>query len=375
MISAFCSDWSVESCHECRMARARSVIAPLNGATRPRSTSPAEARSGSMAEVEPIDRSTSQRWMAASSAWRRLQNQTFPGGPVEGQAGPLGVGLRCRRHECGCRAPVPREPVLRVVGHRGGVEDRTACPHERFRPAEDAAMVGNEIRERPAGTMRHVGVAGTVAKRCNARRVVLDRLKEPSMIHVLMIACVDTPQGPSGIGTWRAFARSRSPRSLARTKLVAMDRTVVFGRGGAGKSVFARALGEKIGAEVIELDKLFWNDSLEPMGAEAWAERQASLAAEPRWVMDGDLGPYDIVEPRLARAETVVVLDLPLWLCGWRVWRRGRERRDFWAWTLRWRRANRPQILQAIVDIAPGAELVVITDRGAVEEWLREHPP
>lgn len=154
-----------------------------------------------------------------------------------------------------------------------------------------------------------------------------------------------------------------------------MDRIVVFGRGGAGKSVFARALGEKIGAEVIELDKLFWNDSLEPLTAEDWAERQASLTAEPRWVMEGDLGPSDVLEPRLKRADTVVVLDLPLWLCVWRAWRRGRERKDFWAWTLRWRRASRPRILEATCDIAPEADLVLLTDRGAVERWLSNLDP
>jgi hypothetical protein len=86
--------------------------------------------------------------------------------------------------------------------------------------------------------------------------------------------------------------------------------------------------------------------------------------------MDGDLGPDDVLEPRLKRADTVVVLDLPLWLCVWRAWRRGPERRDFWAWTLRWRRASRPKILQAVSDITPGADLVLLNDRGAVERWL-----
>jgi hypothetical protein len=34
------------------------------------------------------------------------------------------------------------------------------------------------------------------------------------------------------------------------------------------------------------------------------------LASRSAWIMDGDLGPYDVVEPRLMRAVTVVVLDL-----------------------------------------------------------------
>lgn len=168
----------------------------------------------------------------------------------------------------------------------------------------------------------------------------------------------------------RSTGRSRTPGSPARATLASMDRILVLGRGSAGKSVFASVLGDRIGAEVTELDKLFWSDSLEPLTAEAWTEKQTSLAAKPRWVMDGDLGPYDVLEPRLRRADTVVVLDLPLWLSAWRAWRRGRERRDFWAWTLLWGRASRPKILQAVGDTAPEADLVVLADRHAVERWL-----
>jgi hypothetical protein len=103
---------------------------------------------------------------------------------------------------------------------------------------------------------------------------------------------------------------------------------------------------------------------------EEWARRQAILAAEPRWIMDGDLGPYDAVEPRLRRADTVVVLDLPLWLCAWRAWRRGPQRRDFWDWTLRWRRHSRPGLLRAIDELAPLADIVILRSPRSVRRWL-----
>jgi hypothetical protein len=134
--------------------------------------------------------------------------------------------------------------------------------------------------------------------------------------------------------------------------------------------VFARALASSIGAELIELDRVFWSETLQTLATHEWAERQAALAEGRRWVMDGDLGPYDVLEPRLRRSDTVVVLDLPLVLCAWRAWRRGPERRDFWAWTLRWRRESRPRLLEAVADVAPDADLVVLTNRRAVERWL-----
>jgi adenylate kinase family enzyme len=145
---------------------------------------------------------------------------------------------------------------------------------------------------------------------------------------------------------------------------------VIFGRGGAGKSELARKLGLIAGLPVVELDTQFWSVDLTPLPPPDWAGRQATLAERDRWIMDGDLGPYDVVEPRLARADTVVVLDLPLWRCAWRAWRRGPERRDFWEWTVRWRRHSRPRLLRAAAELAPRAELVILRTPRSVRAWL-----
>lgn len=153
-----------------------------------------------------------------------------------------------------------------------------------------------------------------------------------------------------------------------------MERVVVFGRGSAGKSALARELGTATGLPVVELDNEFWSVDLEPLAPEEWARRQAILAAQPRWIMDGDLGPYDVVEPRLRRADTVVVLDLPLWLCAWRARRRGPARRDFWEWTIRWPRHSRPSLLRAISELAPRADVVILRTRRSVRRWLAALP-
>ncbi len=87
-------------------------------------------------------------------------------------------------------------------------------------------------------------------------------------------------------------------------------------------------------------------------------------------IMDGELGPYDDLEPRLRRADTVVVLDMPLWLSVWRALRCGRERGDFWRWVLRWRRESRPKLMTAIARHAPDADVVVLRGRRAVKRWL-----
>ncbi|MFJ1751896.1 hypothetical protein [Kitasatospora sp. NPDC088134] len=149
-----------------------------------------------------------------------------------------------------------------------------------------------------------------------------------------------------------------------------MERVVVLGRGGAGKSTLAAALGTATGLPVVELDKHFWGPGLEATPPERWAAVRRGLAGADRWIMDGDLGPYDVLEVRLRRADTAVLLDLPFWLCAWRAVRRSRERLDFWRWVWSWRRRSLPLLLAAIDDQAGDAALHVLRSRRAAAAFL-----
>jgi len=152
-----------------------------------------------------------------------------------------------------------------------------------------------------------------------------------------------------------------------------MRRVVVLGRGGAGKSVLSARLGAALDLPVIELDSLFWRSpDLVPLSAAEWRRVQAKLVEEPAWVLDGDLGPYDVLGVRLAAADTVVLLDLPLAVCAWRALRRSRERLDFWRWVVGYQRVWVPRLLAAVREHAPQAELRVLRSTADVRGFLVE---
>ncbi|WP_328923152.1 P-loop NTPase family protein [Streptomyces griseoaurantiacus] len=111
-----------------------------------------------------------------------------------------------------------------------------------------------------------------------------------------------------------------------------MRRIVILGRGGAGKSTLAARLGAATGLPVIELDKHFWGPDLEAIPPDRWAAVQGELAGTDQWIMDGDLGPYDVLDVRLRRADTVLLLDYSFLRCTWQALRRSRKRADFWLW-------------------------------------------
>ncbi len=151
-----------------------------------------------------------------------------------------------------------------------------------------------------------------------------------------------------------------------------MNRVLVLGRGGAGKSTLARRIGSLTGLPVHELDEHFWQQGLLPLEPTAWEDRQQQLAAGRAWVLDGDLGPYDVLVARLRRADTVVLLDYGFVTCAWRAARRGRERREFWLWVWHYRRRHLPLLLRALAVEAPAAAVHRLRSPRAAQRFLHE---
>jgi adenylate kinase family enzyme len=155
-----------------------------------------------------------------------------------------------------------------------------------------------------------------------------------------------------------------------RGTIASVQRVVALGRGGAGKSTLAAALGAATSLPVVELDKHFWGPDLEATPPDRWAAHQAGLAAADQWIMDGDLGPYDVLDVRLRRADTVLLLDYSFPRCAWQALRRSRERADFWLWVWSWRRRHRPLLVEAITAHAHGADLHVFRNPRAAARFV-----
>ena len=98
-------------------------------------------------------------------------------------------------------------------------------------------------------------------------------------------------------------------------------RVLVDGMMGAGKSTFTRALAARTGLPVIHLDLHYWKPGWVRPSDDEWRERQHTLLSGEAWIIDGK---YNETLPlRLERAETVVFLDTPWWLCASRAFVRG----------------------------------------------------
>ena len=95
-----------------------------------------------------------------------------------------------------------------------------------------------------------------------------------------------------------------------------MERTVIIGNAGGGKSTLARTLAARRGAPHMEIDALLWRPGWELTPAEIYEASHARLIGEARWIVDG-LGRRESIPARMSRATEIILVDLPLWMHFW----------------------------------------------------------
>ena len=105
-----------------------------------------------------------------------------------------------------------------------------------------------------------------------------------------------------------------------------MRRIIVVGCQGSGKTCLALKLGRKLGLPTVHLDVLYWRPGWKASDTASFRTRVADAIAGDSWVVDGSFSglAFDLT---LARADTLVIIDRPRWLCQWRIaWRSAFDR-------------------------------------------------
>lgn len=158
-----------------------------------------------------------------------------------------------------------------------------------------------------------------------------------------------------------------------------MQRIVVLGCAGTGKTTFARALAEAISAPAVILDEI-WRSEWDPDDLETFRGLVREAHAGDRWVSDGNfaLATFDL---RLPRADRVIWLERPRWLCLWRgslrVFRSGESHRladlgKVLAFIWNFGRINRPRIEAQLAAHGPAVRRIHLTDDRQTRAFLED---
>lgn len=110
-----------------------------------------------------------------------------------------------------------------------------------------------------------------------------------------------------------------------------MQRIMVIGNCGAGKSTFSNRLSELVGLEIIHLDQYYYRPNWSGINSADWEKMIIELSSKSNWIMDGNYG--GTIDIRINNADTIIFLDYSSVICLWRITKRmlkywGKERPD-----------------------------------------------
>jgi adenylate kinase family enzyme len=165
-----------------------------------------------------------------------------------------------------------------------------------------------------------------------------------------------------------------------------MERILVMGSPGSGKSTFARRLSHITDIPVVSLNALYWKPGWKPSEAAEFEERVTEAIRRPHWIIDGDYTRWagDI---RRSAADAVIWFDLPRRTCVVGITIRiatgyGRVRPEMaegcperingefirYVWT--YRREQRPKLLQYLGGLRADQSLICFTARVQADRYL-----
>ena len=164
-----------------------------------------------------------------------------------------------------------------------------------------------------------------------------------------------------------------------------MKKVIVIGSGGSGKSTFTRELGERTGIEVIHLDQEYWRPNWVKTPTDEWVAKVAAMLERDSWIMDGNFGGTR--EMRMRAADTIIFLDLPRYVCLYRILKRtmkfyGRSRPDmtegcnekfdleFFLWVWNYPNATRDRVLSTLQTF-PEKRSIRLRTKAEIAEYLR----
>ncbi|GMV93659.1 MAG: hypothetical protein AMXMBFR82_34370 [Candidatus Hydrogenedentota bacterium] len=165
-----------------------------------------------------------------------------------------------------------------------------------------------------------------------------------------------------------------------------MQRILIVGICGAGKSTLASELAERLDLPVIHLDKEYWQPGWTMPDCDWWHDRVQELVSGERWVMDGSYA--STLRYRLPRADTVIHLDFPRRIAMYRIFKRilhthGQTRPDMadecreqfdweflkYAWAFP--RTERVKLESMLTELGPGQMLLRLKRPRDVVGFLR----
>ncbi len=159
-----------------------------------------------------------------------------------------------------------------------------------------------------------------------------------------------------------------------------MEKVIIIGCPGSGKSTFGRKLKHITGLPLYHLDMMYWNEDKTTVSKEIFIERLQEVMSNPEWIIDGNYSGS--MEMRIKECDTVFFLDYPTEVCiDGIVKRKGKPRSDmpwvendntdeeFIAFIKNYNMESRPKVIK-LLEKYSSKSIIVFRSRVESEEYL-----
>ncbi len=162
-----------------------------------------------------------------------------------------------------------------------------------------------------------------------------------------------------------------------------VNKILIIGSAGSGKTTFSLKLGKIINLPIIHLDKEYWKPNWENPSHDEWVSKLKTLLKQDKWIIEGNYA--STLDMRLKEADMIIFLDYDRYICTSSVLKRmyknmGKQRPDltegcietfdpeFLEWVWNFPEKYRPEILKILNQT--DKKVVILKTRKEAKEYL-----
>lgn len=169
-----------------------------------------------------------------------------------------------------------------------------------------------------------------------------------------------------------------------------IKRIAIIGNAGSGKSILAQKLHQILNFPVYHLDKYFWKPNWTRPDPDEYKIIHDKLCDQDVWIIDGM--NLRVLEYRIQKADIIIFLDIPRYICFWRIFKRtityyGKETPNsaphcqeringefikFLKWVWDFKRKYVPRIMALLNSYTTTKEIYILKSQKEIDQFIEK---